>query len=196
MHNFDKENVLQIAQAAQRGGASHLDIAADPSLVQEVKRVCGDVLVCVSSIFPHQLQKCTHQGADMEVLAMAQETRALLPETPLSVTIPHTLPVHEQASRLPILTSSGISDVSAPLALRMGASGVGAGSVLRGLDPHTMVCAVRLLAESMGRQTDTSEVVYGDDVDSGVSGVVGGAGVRDEYVRQLERVRRGEKVAV
>eukprot|EP01031_Cornospumella_fuschlensis_P027497 gene27497-33208_t len=128
MHNFDKENVLQIAQAAQRGGASHLDIAADPSLVQEVKRVCGDVLVCVSSIFPHQLQKCTHQGADMveignfdgfykdgrtfsakEVLAMAQETRALLPETPLSVTIPHTLPVHEQVALAQQL--EGIADI-------------------------------------------------------------------------------------
>ena len=116
LHNFDKEIVSNVAWAANEGGASHIDIACCPDLVKTTKDITN-VPVCVSSIKPSDFLKAVDAGADMveignfdgfyeqglkftadDVVNMTRETRKLLPFIPLSVTIPHTLALHEQVN--------------------------------------------------------------------------------------------------
>jgi len=114
-----------------------------------------------------------------DIIRMTTETKKLLPSTPLSVTIPHNIPLNEQitlakilesigadilqtegkmsvhstnlgvhelleiatptiassytlsrAVGIPIICSSGLTDVTAPLAIAAGAKGVGIGSMV------------------------------------------------------------------
>lgn len=92
-----------------------MDIACDAGLVTVSKQVAPQLPVCVSAVKPRDFVAAVAAGADMveignfdgfyeqgiefsaeEVLEMAKETRALLPDTPLSVTIPHNLPLAAQ----------------------------------------------------------------------------------------------------
>jgi len=179
--------VENVAVAAYNGGASHVDIACDPSLVTLVKSKIN-IPICVSSVEPHKFLAAVDAGADMieignfdsfysqgisfsaaDVLQMTRETRALLPNVPLSVTIPHQLSLSEQvelaraveqlgadiiqtegkcksspvglgvqemielasptlaaafaisrAVTIPVMCASGLTDVTAPLALAAG----------------------------------------------------------------------------
>ena len=136
-----------------------------------------------------------------DVLRMARESRQLLPEVVLSVTIPHTLPLDEQIhlataleeagvdviqtegkfsanaasmgvqelievaaptlasayalSRVvavPVMCSSGLTEVTANLALQMGARGIGVGSMVNKLKSLSqMVLATSAIASSIGR---------------------------------------------
>lgn len=73
--------------------------------------------VCVSAVDPELFPACVAAGADMvelgnfdsfyergvrfsadDVLEMTRKARALLPTVPLSVTVPHTLDLNDQAS--------------------------------------------------------------------------------------------------
>ncbi|CAM9858065.1 unnamed protein product [Ectocarpus sp. 12 AP-2014] len=135
-----------------------------------------------------------------DVLEMTRKTRALLPTTPLSVTVPHTLDLDDQvdlaveleglgvdviqtegkfsldpskggiqgaieraaptlaaahaiskAVSIPVMAASGLSDVTAPMALAAGARGVGVGSAVNKLNSEIgMVAVVRAIASSMG----------------------------------------------
>lgn len=187
LQNFDPILVQNVAMAAYNGGASHVDIACDPSLVSLVKSKIG-IPVCVSSVEPHKFVAAVKAGADMieignfdsfysqgisfsaeDVIQMTRETRALLPNVPLSVTIPHQLCLEDQvelaraveqlgadiiqtegkcksspvglgvqemielasptlaaafaisrAVSIPVMCASGLTDVTAPLALAAG----------------------------------------------------------------------------
>ncbi len=95
--NFDQDRVAATVKAATLGGATFLDIAADPSLV-EMARSLTDLPICVSAIEPAKFVPAVQAGADLieignyeafyaqgmrfeaeEVLLLTQETRALLP---------------------------------------------------------------------------------------------------------------------
>lgn len=112
LNNFDPQSVGRVVRAAAQGGATYVDIAADPALVQMVRRQV-DLPICVSAVDPQLLAMA---GADLveignfdsfyasgrvfsaaEVLDLARQTRALLPRTLLSVTVPHTLTLDQQA---------------------------------------------------------------------------------------------------
>jgi thiazole synthase ThiGH ThiG subunit len=55
-----------------------------------------------------------------------------------------------RAVSVPVLCASGISSITAPLAIAAGASGVGVGSAINKLnDPIAMIAAVRSLMESL-----------------------------------------------
>ncbi|HZG38983.1 MAG TPA: DUF561 domain-containing protein, partial [Nodosilinea sp.] len=55
-----------------------------------------------------------------------------------------------RAVSVPVLCASGLSDVTAPLAIAAGAAGVGIGSAVNKLDnPLAMVAVVRQLVESL-----------------------------------------------
>ena len=114
LNNFDHNLVKNVAWAADNGGASHVDIACTPELVKSAKSVCT-LPICVSSIKPNDFVAAVAAGADMieignfdsfysqglqftaeDVVTMTKETRKLLPNIPLSVTIPHTLSLDEQ----------------------------------------------------------------------------------------------------
>jgi len=215
--NLDHRNVSDVVKAAQQGGATFVDIAADADLVRLVRALI-DLPICVSAVEPEKFVAAVEAGADLieignfdafyaegrrfeseEVSALTKETRRLLPTITLSVTVPHILALDEQvqlaealvlagadiiqtkggtssaptqsgvlgliekaaptlaaahaishAVSVPVLCASGLSDVTAPMALAAGAAGVGVGSAVHKLnDPLAMVAVVRSLVEAM-----------------------------------------------
>ncbi len=219
LNNFDQERVVAVARAAERGGATFIDIAADAALIQAA-RAQTQLPICVSAISPDQLAKAVAAGADLveignfdsfyasgrvfgasEVLQLTQQTRALLPQVTLSVTVPHTLPLDAQAQlaqaleqagadiiqteggtsstphspgvlgliekasptlaaaheisravSIPVMCASGLSSVTAPMAIAAGAQGIGVGSAVNQLDSEiAMIAVVRGLVEALDR---------------------------------------------
>jgi hypothetical protein len=217
LNNFDSDRVAAIIKAAELGGATFVDIAANPALVQLAKNLIK-LPVCVSAVEPEKFVQAVAAGADLieignfdsfyaqgrrfeaeEVLALTHQTRALLPEITLSVTVPHILSLDQQvqlaeelvkagadiiqteggtssqpshpgtlgliekaaptlaatyeisrAVSVPVLCASGISNVTAPLALASGAAGVGVGSAINQLNSEVaMIAAVRGLVEAL-----------------------------------------------
>ncbi|MBP5976806.1 DUF561 domain-containing protein [Brasilonema sp. CT11] len=218
LNNFDRDTVRAIVKAAHHGGATFVDIAADSALVQMAKKLT-DLPICVSAVEPEKFVQAVAAGADLieignfdsfyaqgrkfeaeEVLALTHQTRVLLPEITLSVTVPHILtldlqvqlaedlvkagadiiqteggtssnPTHpgtlglvekaaptlaaayeiSRAVSVPVLCASGISSVTAPLAVAAGAAGVGVGSAINQLNSEVaMIAAVRGLVEALG----------------------------------------------
>jgi deoxyribose-phosphate aldolase len=215
--NFDAARVAAVVRAADRGGATFVDIAADPDLVRLSKQLT-QLPVCVSAVEPDQFVAAVAAGADLieignfdafyaqgrrfeaaEVLELTRQTRALLPTITLSVTVPHILELDQQvqlaedlvkagadliqteggtssqpthagtlgliekaaptlaaahaisrAVSVPVLCASGLSDVTAPMAIAAGASGIGVGSAINRLnDELAMVAVVRSLVEAL-----------------------------------------------
>ena len=126
LQNFNPESVRRVVRAAEIGGASWVDIAADPSLI-EMARNETQLPICVSAIDPQLLKQAVDSGADFveignydsfyasgrqfsapEVLELAATTRALLPRTLLSVTVPHTLALDLQAELAEQLERQGV----------------------------------------------------------------------------------------
>lgn len=114
LNNFDVKSVAATVKAADRGGATFVDIAADPDLVRQVRQLTN-LPICVSAVEPDKFAIATQAGADLieignfdsfyaqgrrfeaeEVLALTQKTRALLPDITLSVTVPHILTLDQQ----------------------------------------------------------------------------------------------------
>jgi hypothetical protein len=125
LQNFDPKSVATIVEAATLGGATFIDIAADPNLVRQTKAQTN-LPVCVSAIAPEKLAESVNAGADLveignydsfyaqgrvfsglEVIALTKATRNLLPEILLSVTVPHTLPLDRQVSLAEELVACG-----------------------------------------------------------------------------------------
>ncbi|MBE9110797.1 DUF561 domain-containing protein [Nodosilinea sp. LEGE 07298] len=215
--NFDHQRVAAVVKAADQGGATFVDIAADADLVR-LAMAQTTLPICVSAVEPEAFLAPVAAGADLieignfdafyaqgrrfeapEVLELTRRTRALLPHITLSVTVPHILALDEQVSlaealveagadiiqteggtssqpvhpgtlgliekaaptlaaahaisravAIPVLCASGLSDVTAPMAIAAGAAGVGVGSAVNKLDnPLAMVAVVRQLAESL-----------------------------------------------
>ncbi|BAY44510.1 hypothetical protein SAMD00079811_21100 [Scytonema sp. HK-05] len=218
LNNFDGRSVAATVKAAHHGGATFVDIAADPTLVQMAKELTK-LPICVSAVEPEKFVQAVAAGADLieignfdsfyaqgrrfeaeEVLALTHQTRALLPKITLSVTVPHILTLDQQvqlaeelvkagadiiqteggtssnpthpgvlgliekaaptlaaayeisrAVSVPVLCASGISSVTAPLAIAAGATGVGVGSAINQLNSEVaMIAAVRGLVEALG----------------------------------------------
>lgn len=215
--NFDHERVAMVVRAAEQGGATFVDIAADAALVRLAKSLTH-LPVCVSAVAVEDFLAPVAAGADLieignfdafyaqgrrfeapEVLALTRQTRQKLPNMPLSVTVPHILALDEQvqlaeelvaagadiiqteggtasdpqhagtlgliekaaptlaaareisrAVKVPVLCASGLSDVTAPLAIAAGAAGIGVGSAVNKLDNEiAMIAAVRQLVEAL-----------------------------------------------
>ncbi len=125
LHNFDRANVAAVVQAADRGGATFVDIAADADLIQMVQQLTS-LPVCVSAVEPEKFVMAMAAGADMieignfdsfykqgrrfeaaEVLALTRATRALLPDVCLSVTVPHILALDAQVALAEALVAAG-----------------------------------------------------------------------------------------
>ncbi len=224
--NFDRDRVAAVVKAADRGGASFVDIAADAELVRMAKQLTR-LPICVSAVEPEKFVSAVAAGADLieignfdafyaqgirfeaaEVLALTQQTRSLLPNITLSVTVPHILtldqqvqlaealvnagadiiqteggtssqPIHagtlgliEKAAptlaaayeisrsvAVPVLCASGLSSVTAPMAIAAGAAGVGVGSAVNQLNSEiAMVAVVRSLVEALASRTVSAAV--------------------------------------
>lgn len=222
LQNFDRENVASVITAADKGGATHVDIACDPELVKLAINLTS-LPVCVSSVEPSAFLAAVEAGALMveignydsfyesgilfspeQILNLTKETKSLLPSITLSVTVPHTLSLPDQvklaelleqegvdiiqteggkcsspsmsgilgliekatptlaaaysisrAVKIPVMCSSGLSAVTAPMAITAGAAGVGVGSAVNKLnDAVAMIAEVRSIAESLGTTAD------------------------------------------
>ena len=226
LNNFDRERVVAIVRAAELGGATFVDIAADSNLVK-LTRQLTNLPICVSAVEPEQFVKAIASGADLieignfdsfyaqgrqfeaeEVLELTYRTRSLLPQVTLSVTVPHTLELDQQvqlaeelvkagadmiqteggtsstpahagtlgliekaaptlaaaycisrAVPVPVLCASGLSSVTAPMAIAAGAAGVGVGSAINQLNSEVaMIAAVRGLVEALATASRQSAV--------------------------------------
>ena len=215
--NFDAASVATIVKAADQGGATFVDIAADANLVRLAKQLTN-LPICVSAIEPDKLAAAVAAGADLveignfdafyaqgrrfeaaEVLELTRQTRSLLPTTTLSVTVPHVLPLDQQVQLaealvkagadiiqteggtsslpthagtlgliekaaptlaaafeiarvvdVPVLCASGLSSVTAAMAIAAGASGIGVGSAINKLSSEIeMIAVVRSLVEAL-----------------------------------------------
>jgi len=221
LNNFDVDNVSAVCKAAEVGGATFVDIAADVELIKTIKNLIS-LPVCVSAVEPQLLAHAVEAGADLveignfdsfydqgitfsaeDILNLTHQTRALLPNTLLCVTVPHILPLDEQVElaqklimagadmiqteggtssnphnsgilgliekasptlaaahaisrgvQVPVLCASGLSDVTAPMAIASGASGVGIGSAINKLnDQVAMIAVVRSLVEALNQHS-------------------------------------------
>ncbi|MBW3042899.1 DUF561 domain-containing protein [Prochlorococcus marinus] len=222
LSNFNPESVFRISKAAGLGGADLLDIACEPELV-ELAVEASNLPVCVSSVEPKLFPEAVKAGASIieignfdsfypdgrffsaeEVLSLAVESRRLLPEVVLSVTVPHVLPLDSQAqlaldlvdkgvdlvqteggtsshpispgtlgliekasptlaatfaitaalnsnhSDVPVICASGLSEVTVPMAISVGASGVGIGSAVNKLNSQlAMIATVKSLRQAL-----------------------------------------------
>lgn len=217
LNNFDSKRVAATVIAADRGGATFVDIAADAGLIK-LARSLTNLPICVSAVEPEKFVVAVEAGADLieignfdsfyaqgrrfeaaEVLELTQATRSLLPNITLSVTVPHILELDQQvqlaeelveagadiiqteggtstqpahpgtlgliekaaptlaaayeisrAVSVPVLCASGISSVTAPLAIAGGAAGVGVGSAINQLNSEVaMIAAVRSLVDAL-----------------------------------------------
>lgn len=114
LNNFDTTNVVSICKAAEIGGATFVDIAADVNLIKTVRKEIT-LPICVSAVKPEAFVEAVQAGADLieignfdsfyaqgitfsatDVLELTRQTRSLLPEITLSVTVPHILALDEQ----------------------------------------------------------------------------------------------------
>ncbi|XP_020583291.1 uncharacterized protein ycf23-like, partial [Phalaenopsis equestris] len=64
LQNFDKEKVASVVIAAEKGGATHVDIACDPDLVKLAMSLTS-LPVCVSSVDPTSFLSAVEAGARM-----------------------------------------------------------------------------------------------------------------------------------
>ncbi|XP_073006606.1 uncharacterized protein ycf23-like [Typha latifolia] len=221
LQNFDKDRVASVVIAADKGGATLVDIACDQELVKLAASLTT-LPICVSSVDPSAFLPAVDAGAQMveignydsfyelgiqftseQILKLTQETKRMLPFITLSVTVPHTLSLPDQvklaelleqegadiiqteggkcssptksgvlgliekatptlaaaysisrAVKIPVMCSSGLSAVTAPMALTAGAAGVGVGSAVNKLnDMVAMIAEVRSIAEALGLLT-------------------------------------------
>ncbi|MFM9264831.1 DUF561 domain-containing protein [Tychonema sp. BBK16] len=219
LNNFDAARVASVVKAADLGGATFVDIAADRDLVIMAKNLTN-LPICVSAVEPEKFVSAVEAGADLieignfdsfyasgrrfeaaEVLELTRVTRSLFPSITLSVTVPHILtldkqvqlaielvaagadiiqteggtsaqPVHagtlgliekaaptlaaafeiSRAVSIPVLCASGISNVTAPLAIGAGAAGIGVGSAVSQLNSEiAMIAVVRSLVEALAK---------------------------------------------
>lgn len=125
LNNFDCERVAAVVKAADAGGATFVDIAAKPSLVENIRQITS-LPICVSAVRPELFVDAVNAGADLieignfdsfysqgirfeaeEVLDLTVKTRSLLPHITLSVTVPHILELDEQVKLAEQLVEAG-----------------------------------------------------------------------------------------
>ena len=232
LNNFNSESVVRVSKAAGLGGADLLDIACDPELV-DLAMEASNIPVCVSAVEPKLFPEAVKAGASIieignfdsfyvqgrffsadDVLSLAVESRRLLPEVVLSVTVPHFLPLDSQAQLaldlvdvgvdliqteggtsshpsspgtlgliekasptlagafsiaaalresdkgVPVICASGLSEVTVPMAISVGATGVGIGSAVNKLNTElAMIATVKGLRQSLNSLKLVSTII-------------------------------------
>jgi len=125
LNNFDHQQVAAVVKAADAGGATFVDIAAQPELVTAMRNLTS-LPICVSAVKPELFVSAVNAGADLieignfdsfysqgrrfeaaEVLELTLKTRSLLPQIALSVTVPHILELDKQVQLAEQLVKAG-----------------------------------------------------------------------------------------
>nr|UNJ15906.1 hypothetical protein [Cyanidioschyzonaceae sp. 3]WDB00405.1 hypothetical protein CCYA8123_093 [Cyanidiococcus yangmingshanensis] len=213
---FEQTQVIPIVKAAEKAGASYVDIAAHAPLVQAVKAT-SNITVCVSGLNFDSMYQSVKAGADMleignyeglyeaghfweseTILNLATRLKQRMPERVLTVTIPYILDLEKQMhlvqqleavgvdmfqtegggrkqskatilssiegatvslahayqlSRLtskPVICASGITAVTAPMAIAAGASGVGVGKAIRHENAYKVIKQIQCALQQVG----------------------------------------------
>jgi len=126
--NFDIENIKKVVSAAEKSGASAVDICAKEEIISEVRSMT-DMPIFVSSVVPSELVRAVELGADAielgnfdvlyktgksfsasEVLHLVQETRTMLGDRDVffSVTVPGEISTAEQIELAQKLEEMGV----------------------------------------------------------------------------------------
>nr|TKW25851.1 hypothetical protein SEVIR_3G146800v2 [Setaria viridis] len=125
LQNFDRSSVASVVTAADKGGATHVDIACHEDLVKLALDLTT-LPICVSSVDPSAFHSAVQAGAKMieignydsfyemgiefsseQILKLTRETRKMLPGIALSVTVPHTLSLPDQMRLAELLEEEG-----------------------------------------------------------------------------------------
>jgi len=234
INNFDITKVLKITKAAEQGGATYIDVAANDVLVKTVRRN-STLPICVSSINPDLIYRCINNGANLieignydlfykrgffftaeRILDLTKQLSRLFPEISLCVTVPHYLSIPQQvylaqkleglgvdmlqtegissyqhyslinnniatliekvtatlsttyavsnAVSVPLITASGISDLTGPIAIQYGASGIGVGNAISQLnDIDQMISSIRVIKGNL-RYNSNKVITYGQSL--------------------------------
>ncbi|EPS58086.1 hypothetical protein M569_16731, partial [Genlisea aurea] len=64
LSNFDRDNVAAVVTAADKGGATCVDVACDPELVKMASALTA-LPICVSSVDPEAFPAAVEAGASM-----------------------------------------------------------------------------------------------------------------------------------
>ena len=127
IQNYDKSKVLNIAMAAELGGATALDICDDTQIIKDI-RSAVQLPLFISSIEPEELISAQNLGADVlevgnyesfyrigklftpkEILEITKQVKAKLDKNILlSVTVPATLEVENQIKLAKELLDLGV----------------------------------------------------------------------------------------
>ncbi len=126
--NLDIENIKKVVSAAEKSGASAVDICAREDIISEIRSMT-DMPIFVSSVVPSELARAVELGADAielgnfdvlyksgksfsaaEVLHLVQETRSMLCDNDVffSVTIPGEISTSEQIELAQKLEEMGV----------------------------------------------------------------------------------------
>lgn len=127
LSNSNINQVINIAKAAELANINYIDLVANTKIVSIVKKNTN-LPICVSSIDPIELYNCILVGADLveignfdsfykknilfspfQILKLAQETRRLIKDKEICVTIPYTLKLSDQVSLAKQLEVIGIN---------------------------------------------------------------------------------------
>ena len=144
INNFEMENVRNVVMAAEKAGASMIDLCADREIFNMARELTNLPLI-VSSIKPQELVDAIEWGADaielgnfealnmsltsMEVIDLVRETMTLMGDRRVffSVTIPGNLEVAEQINLAMELERMGVDLIQtegAKMMTREGALGL------------------------------------------------------------------------
>ncbi len=126
--NYDIENVRKVVSAAEKSGASAVDICAREDIVSEIRSMT-DMPIFVSSVVPSELARAVELGADgievgnfdtlykngrsfsmEEVMSIVRETKSMIDGSDVffCVTIPGEISINEQIEMAHQLEEMGI----------------------------------------------------------------------------------------
>jgi len=123
--NFDPQLTAKVVRSAALGGADYVDIAADAGLVAMAKQLT-QLPICVSAISAEAFCEPVKAGADLleignydsfyaqglrfspeGIVQVTATTKQMFPDLPLTVTVPHYLPLDQQVALAERLEQTG-----------------------------------------------------------------------------------------
>nr|QUE28410.1 Ycf23 [Porphyrostromium boryanum] len=126
LNNFDKRSIEDTIIAADQGGATYIDIAADPKIVS-LARELTTLPLCISSIVPQHILKCIEEGVQIieignfdafysqsmnfnlqDIKNISKQIRQHNPNITICTTLPYILSLKEQVELAQFLEFIGI----------------------------------------------------------------------------------------
>lgn len=126
LNNFNVNKIMQRVKAAEVAKATYVDLAANPTILNEIRKK-SQIPMCVSSIDFNELYSCFHAGANLleignfgafyknkitlsnqHILYLADKLITKVPNIPICVTIPCYLSLLSQTSLAKQLQDIGV----------------------------------------------------------------------------------------